>query len=147
MPIERSAGVIIFRKEKDQIYYLLLHYPSLSHRAKKDYWDLPKGHIEKGETPLETAKREAREETGIEDLKFVEGFKETLKYFFKWQKKNILKFVTFYLAQTNTKKVKISSEHLGYLWLPYEKAIEKLTYKNAKKLLEKANLKIKELFK
>jgi bis(5'-nucleosidyl)-tetraphosphatase len=146
MPIEKSAGAIIFRKESfdaaqgkgDKIFYLLLHYPSNA-KAPKEYWDLSKGHIEKGESELETVKREVEEETGLKDIEFVEGFKEWIKYFFKWESKNILKFVTFYLAETETRDVKISGEHIGYEWLPYKEAIEKLTFKNAKEILKKAN--------
>jgi len=140
MPIEKSAGAIIFRYENNKIYYLLLHYPGLTHRAEKDYWDLPKGHIEKGETIAETIRREVEEETGLTDIQFVEGFKETIKYFFRFGGKNILKFVTFYLAETKTKEIKISSEHLGYQWLPYEEAMKQLTFKNAKEILKKANI-------
>jgi len=35
--------------------------------------------------------------------------------------------------------VKVSFEHIGFKWLPYEEAIEKLTFKNAKDILKKAN--------
>lgn len=139
MPVERSAGAIIFRKEEGKVFYLLLHYPGASHRAKSDYWDFPKGHIEKGESEIDTVKREIFEETGIEDIKIIEGFKETIKYFFKWQDKTVLKFVTFYLAKTEEEEVKISFEHIGYEWLPFEKALERLTHKTAKDLLEKAH--------
>jgi bis(5'-nucleosidyl)-tetraphosphatase len=138
MPIEKSAGAIIFRKEGERLLFLLLHYPSSS-RAQKEYWDLPKGHIEKGEKPEDTVKREVEEETGLKDIKFLKGFKETIKYFFKWKNKNILKFVTFYLVGTKTKNVKVSFEHLGFEWLPYEKALARLTFKNAKDVLQKAN--------
>jgi len=138
MPVEKSAGAVIFRKESDKPFFLLLHYPS-SAKAPKDYWDFPKGHIEKGENEIETARREVEEETGLKDIEFIEGFKETIKYFFKFEGKNILKFVTFYLAETKTKNVRVSFEHLGYEWLPYEKALKKLTYKNAKEILKKAN--------
>jgi len=74
MPKETSAGAVIFRKENNEIYYLLLHYES-------GHWDFPKGNIEEGEKEEETVKREAAEETGVEDIKIVEGFKEWIKYF------------------------------------------------------------------
>jgi len=138
MPIEKSAGAVIFRRENNKIYYLLLHYPS-SAKAPKEYWDLPKGHIEKGEKEIETVKREVEEETGLKDIEFVEGFKEWIKYFFKFQEKNIFKIVTFLLAETKTKEVKVSFEHVGYEWLSYKEAFEKLTFKNAKEILKKAN--------
>jgi len=138
MPIEKSAGAVIFRKEGNKIYYLLLHYPSNA-KAPREYWDFPKGHIEKGEKIEETVKREVKEETGLKDIKLIEGFKEWIKYFFKFKGKNIFKIVTFFLAETKTKTVKVSFEHIGFKWLPYEEAIEKLTFKNAKDILKKAN--------
>jgi len=139
MPVERSAGAIILRKESGKPLFLLLHYPSLNHRADKEYWDLPKGHIEKNEDILETVRREIFEETGLKEVNFIEGFKETIKYFFKWEGKNILKFVTYYLVETKTEEVKISPEHIGFRWLPFEEALKQLTFKNAKEILKKAN--------
>ncbi len=138
MPVEKSAGAIIFIREDNKIYYLLLHYPASS-RASKDYWDLPKGHIERGEKLIDVAKREVEEETGLKDIKFIKGFKETIRYFFRFKRKNILKFVTFYLAETKTKRVKISFEHSGFEWLCYEKALKRLTFKNTKETLKKAH--------
>jgi len=89
-----------------------------------------------------------KEETGLEDIKFVEGFKEWIKYFFKLKGKNIFKIVTFYLVETpyqnkfgtgQAKEVKISEEHIGYQWLPYKEALKQLKFKNAKEILKKAN--------
>jgi len=137
MLLEKSAGAVIFRKEGNKTYYLLLHYPRGA-RKPKPYWDFPKGHIEKGEKELDTVKREVREETGLEDIGFVGNFKERIEYFFRQEEKNILKLVTFYLAETKEKDVKISSEHAGFKWLSYEKALKKLTFQNAQKILQKA---------
>ena len=139
MPVEKSAGAVIFRREKGEIFYLLLHYPAFSHRAEESYWDFPKGHIEKGENLEETVRREVKEETGLEGIRFIKGFKETIRYFFRFEGKNILKFVTFFLAETETKEIKISFEHSGYQWLAYEKALEQLKFKNAKEILKKAD--------
>ena len=128
MPQEHSAGAVIINNGK----YLLLHY-------EEGHWDFPKGHIEKGETEEQTVKREIEEETGIKGIKFVEGFKEKISYFFKFEGKTIHKDVIFYLVKTQEEKVKLSFEHIGYEWLPYKEAYDKLTYKNAKGILEKAN--------
>ncbi len=136
--IEKSAGAVVFRKEDNDIYYLLLNYPSSS-KSTTDYWDFPKGHQESGEKELDAAKREVEEETGLKDLRFVQGFKEWLKYFFKFEGRNIFKIVVFYLAETNTKDIKISSEHIGYKWLSCEEALKQLTFQNAKEILKKAN--------
>ena len=142
MPRENSAGAIIFRIIDGVPHYLLLHYPS-------GHWEFAKGHIEKDEQPEEAAKREIAEETGIDDITLIPGFKEYSKYFFKKSydlvgeaKKKapwVFKLVVFYLAQTDEQEVKISHEHKGFAWLPYAAAIKKLTYKNAKELLKKAN--------
>lgn len=132
MPVEKSAGAVIFCREDKKIYYLLLHYQT-------GHWDFPKGNIEKGEKLEETVKREVKEETGLEDIEFVAGFKEVIKYFYKLKGKNIFKIVTFLLAETKTKKIKISWEHIGYKWLPCEETLEQLTFKNAKEILQKAN--------
>ncbi len=138
MPVERCAGVIIFRKSEGKLFYLLLHYPRGSRRPKP-YWDFPKGHIEKGEKPTMTARRETTEETGLTDISFIKGFEEKIKYFFEFKSKTILKFVVFYLAETKTKRVKISKEHIGYKWLLFEKALKQLKFQNAKAILKKAD--------
>ena len=132
MPIEKSAGAVIFRKDEGKIFYLLLHYEA-------GHWDFPKGHIEKGGKLEETAKRETKEETGLQDIKFIDGFKEWIKYFFKSEKGNIFKIVTFFLVETNQKEIKLSFEHTGYQWLPLEEAQKQLTFKTAKQILKKAN--------
>lgn len=132
MSLEHSAGAIIFRKKEGKKFYLLLHY-------KSGHWEFPKGHIEKGEKETKTAERETKEETGIKDIIFIKGFKELIKYFFKVKKRTILKTVIFYLAETKTEKIKLSKEHIGFKWLDYSKAKKQLTFKNAQKILEKAN--------
>ena len=66
MIFEKSAGIIIFRKNR-ALKYLLLNYPS-SVRTENKYWGFTKGRIEPGEKELDAAKREAEEETGIKDL-------------------------------------------------------------------------------
>lgn len=131
MKHEKSAGAVIFRKDKE-IMYLSLHY-----EAK--HWDFPKGNVEANETDQETVKREVEEETGIKDIKIVRGFKEKIHYFYKLKNELMSKDVVFYLAKTKTKQIKLSFEHIGSIWLPYDKAIKKLTYKNAKEILKKAN--------
>lgn len=132
MPVEKSAGAIVFRKENGKIKYLLIQYGW-------GHWEFPRGMIEKGETLEETARREIKEEVGIEDVKFIPGFKEWIKFFFKLKEKNIMKIATFLLVETKTEEVKLSHEHKDYIWLDYERALEKLTFKNSKEVLKKAH--------
>ncbi len=129
---EKSSGTVIFRDTPEGIVFLLLHYPS-------GHWDFVKGKMEKGENPLDTVVREAKEETGISDLNFVEGFEENIEYDFQFEGELIHKKVVFYLAKTNTEKITISHEHLDFAWLDYKSAFEKTTYQNAKSVLSKAN--------
>lgn len=131
MPVQHSAGAIIYRKESGQIFYLLLHY-------EEGHWGSAKGHIEKMETIEETARREIREETGLKDIRFINEFKELNQYFFHTREGKVFKTVTFLLAETGTKEVKLSCEHIGFAWLPFEEAMKKITYKNEKQLLQKA---------
>ena len=132
MPTEKSAGAVIFQKEKGNIYYLILQY-------SPDYWGFPKGRIEKGEELKESARREIEEETGIKDIKFINGFKETIEYFFKRKGKAFFKTAIYFLAETEKREVKLSSEHIDFRWLPQKEALEQLTFKNSKGILEKAN--------
>ena len=124
---EHSAGVIIVRKERGKFLYLLLHY-----QFKTEYWDLPRGNVEKGETEKQAAMREIKEETGITDIKFVEGFHESVSWFYKRNHKTIAKSVTFFLADTKQSEVKLSAEHIGYEWLEYENAYKRATFENTK---------------
>ncbi len=128
---ETSAGIVIFRKEGSKILFLLLHYPS-------GHWDFVKGKMEKGESTHETAIREAKEETGITDITFLENFEEWIKYEFQYQGELVRKKVVFFLAETKTKKVMISHEHLDYTWMDYNTSMEKTTFDNAKTVLTRA---------
>lgn len=132
MPREISAGAVIFRRENGEPVYLLLHYSS-------GHWDFVKGHIEEGEDEIQTVIREAREEAGITDLKLIPNFKERIRYFFKRNKQIVYKEVVFFLAETKQKKVKLSYEHIGYVWLPFKQAFLQLTFENAKNVLKKAH--------
>lgn len=140
MPKETSAGAIIFRMENNAPHYLLLHYPSKN--RKGGHWEFAKGHVEPGETEEETVKREVFEETGINDLEIIPEFKQYIKYFFREygdSKKWIFKLVAFFIAETKTENIKLSPEHINFLWLPYQEALKKITYKNSKELFKKAN--------
>lgn len=132
MPREVSAGAVVFYLNNSGPEYLLLHY-ELGH------WEFAKGHIEKDEDERETVRREVAEETGIAEMTFVEGFRESIEYYFRWQGKSIFKIVVFYLVRTPTKEVRLSNEHIGYEWLSYDEAMMRLKFKNSKHVLEKAN--------
>ncbi len=127
---EVSAGVILSRIGA-QREYLILDYGS--------HWDFPKGHVESGEDLETTARRELQEETGIRDARFIPGFKESMRYFYRKSGEGMLKVVTYFLAETAAGEVTLSFEHHGFAWLPYEECLKRLTFQNARDLLAKAH--------
>ena len=129
---QKSAGIVLFRNISNENEFLLLNYP-------QGHWDFIKGKIEQNETPHETAIRETKEETGITNIEFVDGFEESVEYDFRFKKEEIHKKVIFFLAKTNEKNIKLSHEHNDYLWLEYNDALKKTTFENAKNVLTKAN--------
>jgi bis(5'-nucleosidyl)-tetraphosphatase len=132
---EKSCGAVVVLTNKEP-KYLLLHYEA-------GHWDLVKGNVEPNESEKDTVIRELREETGIAEARFVEGFKEKIEYFYRRQGTTIHKEVVFFLIETTTETVKLSYEHVGYTWLEFQQAVEKLTFKNAKDVLKKADKLLK----
>lgn len=127
---EKSCGAVVFF-EDGAINYLLLQYEA-------GHWDFVKGNVEANEREIDTVLRELKEETGIIATNVLEGFRERIQYFYRRQGETIQKEVVFYIIQANTEKVELSFEHVGYTWLDYQHALEKLTFKNAKEVLQKA---------
>lgn len=136
---ETSAGALIFYIENSKPIFLLLKYPS--------YWGFVKGIIEKDEEELHTIKREAKEEADISDIRFLEGFRQVISYFFKFNGQIVSKQIIFLLGEINkeqAEKVKISSEYEGFKWAGFEDAMKVVKHKNEKDLLTKANEFFKE---
>jgi bis(5'-nucleosidyl)-tetraphosphatase len=128
---EKSCGAIVFARNAE-VNYLLLHYEA-------GHWDFVKGNVEPNESERDTVMRELKEETGIVDAQLIDGFREKIEYFYRRQDATIHKEVVFFLIEARTEKVELSYEHVGYDWLNYQRAMEKLTFKNAKDILQKAH--------
>ncbi len=128
---EKSCGAVVVLTNMEP-KYLLLHYEA-------GHWDFVKGNVEPNESEKDTVIRELKEETGIVDARFFDDFREKIEYFYRRQGTTIRKEVVFFLAETHTEKVTLSFEHVGYAWLNYQHALEKLTFKNAKDILQKAH--------
>jgi len=118
------------------------HVAAIHPRGRRPgLWALPKGNIDPGETPAETAIREVYEETGI-----VGKLDEKLgdvKYTYTWDGEPIFKIVSFFL-------VRYSSGRLGDIrpemavevdearWLPLEDAPKLLAYGGERQMVERA---------
>ena len=100
---QKSAGIVLFRNTSNKNEFLLLNYP-------QGHWDFVKGKVEEGEMPHETALRETKEETGISDIEFIDGFEESVEYNFKFKNEDIHKTVVFFLAKFVTLKIHVFLE-------------------------------------
>ena len=136
MPVLRSAGIIFYRNTPDGRRYLILR--SSKHiTARSDYWDLPKGELEAKEKGIDAARREAREEAGIEDFSLIDEFKFTAQYFSRREGESIPKYVAVFLANTDQEEITLSWEHDAYEWATLEEATKKLT--TMKEAIKKAD--------
>jgi 8-oxo-dGTP pyrophosphatase MutT (NUDIX family) len=129
---EKSCGAVIYINNQEKTRYLLLNYTA-------GHWDFVKGNVEPNETEKQTVTREMMEETGITEAQFIDGFRESINYFYRRQGLTINKEVVFYIIESKTQEIKISFEHIGFIWLDYQHAMEKLTFKNAKDVLQRAH--------
>lgn len=129
---ERSAGAIIFSVNSPSDVSFLL----LQHNA--GHWDFAKGNIEYGENESQAALREIREETGIESVHFLEGFRARVEYYYKRDGNLVHKEVVFFLARSDSQRVILSDEHIGYSWCDFDRSLAKLTYTSARDVLKQA---------
>lgn len=111
-----SAGVVVVRRSAGGWRYLLLRVYG--------YWDFPKGEVEAEEDPLETARREVGEETGLDDLRFAWG-----REFYETEPYGQGKVARYYLARSDSGPVVLGvnpdlghPEHHEYRWVTAEQA-------------------------
>lgn len=141
---EFSSGAIIFRKEKDSVSFLLIY----SKRNK--IWGFPKGHIEPGENETQTALREIAEETGLSDLRFIQGFRlesvyNTISKRLPFKGEVIEKHSIYFLCGTNTKEIKVDGVEISdFKWVEPENGMGLLYFGELKKILEQARSFLKE---
>lgn len=120
---EKSCGCIIIKNGK----VLLI-------QQTEGHWGFPKGHMELGETEIETAKREVKEETNI-DVEINKDKRYVLEY---TTDKGVLKEVVLFIAKKiNGDERYQVSEIKTMEWLTYKDAIDRITYDNTRELLKR----------
>lgn len=129
MNYEKSCGAIVFRKYHGNTEILLVRH------LKAGHWSFPKGHMEAGETEEETARREIKEETGL-DVLLDTGFRETVTYS---PKRNTKKTVVYFVGMATSHELIPQKEEISQLrWLEIDQANAALTYDNDKAIVSKA---------
>lgn len=133
-----SAGIILI---KDGSILLL--------RNRKGHIDFPKGHVEEGESILEAAIREFKEETGLsdKDIYIIPGKEYVMEYPVlekgEIQNKRVILFLAKYVGKG---EVKISKEHSEYKWAPLDEKLEReLKYREQKNIIKQLLKDIQEI--
>lgn len=123
---EHSCGAVVFRKINGENRFLLIK------NRRSNHWGFPKGHMEKGETREETAKREVLEETGIH-INIIDGFCKESQYKIGTR---IEKRVEVFLGSTEDTQTILQREEIeDYRWLRFPEALETLKFENDKEIL------------
>ena len=125
---EKSCGAVVFTEADGTRKYLII-------RMNLGHCGLPKGHIEKYETEIDTALREVREETGVE-IELVDGFRKSVEYSLSARTK---KESVYFLGRFDGGDVKIQeAEVSSYRLCSYETARRLITYENDRLILDAA---------
>ncbi len=136
-----SAGGAVFKKEGEKTLWLLIQ-PARNDKSPKEIrWQLPKGLVGEGEKMEAAAVREVEEEGGV-SVKVI-GKVDSIRIIFSntfegKPEEKILKTIAFYLMEYLEEKANGHDEEVAeVVWLPFEEAKERLTFKNEKEILEK----------
>lgn len=128
---ERSAGFILYTWRDGVAHYLLLDYGK--------HWDFPKGHVEPGESDVQAALRELKEETGLRTISIAPEFSKEVVYFFRHKSRGLIrKTVVLFLAHSEQTEVLLSDEHTSHLFLPLKAALNQVTFASARQILQAA---------
>lgn len=136
MKQETSSGAVVYKKENDEYLFLLVY------SVKNKEWSFPKGHIEKDETELKAAEREIFEETGIKNLRFIDGFKFTDSYLTRGvlpetKGETVIKNVIYYLCYTDSNFINPNNNEINNCkWFTFDDAIKALKFENQHKLIK-----------
>lgn len=130
MKFEKSCGIVVFTRIDDENKYVLV-------QSKRGHFGFPKGHVEEGETEIETAKREVFEEVRLSPT-IISGFRKVSEYLIP--NTDIKKQVIFFLGFYKSGEIIVQETELNNAVLvSYDDAMDLLKHENNKKLLMEAN--------
>jgi 8-oxo-dGTP pyrophosphatase MutT (NUDIX family) len=134
---EFSAGGVLVRRLRGRWFVAAIRPAG----RKRPVWALPKGVIDPGETPEETAVREVAEETGVQGT--VLGKLGDVRYVYTWAGRRIFKVVSFYLLRYRSGRLgdlppQTAHEVDEVRWIPLEDAPKLLTYRGEREMAERA---------
>jgi 8-oxo-dGTP pyrophosphatase MutT (NUDIX family) len=131
MKKDTSFGIVpIILSERGLPRFLLIH-------QTVGHWAFPKGHPEENETPIESARRELMEETGVSNIRMLDGYSYIQNYLFEKEGEQIEKTVTFFAGFVEDEKVVVNKDEVqDFEWLCYQDALERLTYEDSKQLVK-----------
>jgi bis(5'-nucleosidyl)-tetraphosphatase len=136
---EESFGIIPLAKHGGHWQVFLIQ-----HRGGR-YWGFPKGHAEPNETPLESASRELKEETGLDCIRVLSDEPLQEQYWFQIEGKRVFKKVTYFIAEVGGTVTLQKTEINDGIWVPLDEAIDKVTHAEGKAILTEAIKLLKEL--
>ena len=137
MKREFSAGGVLVRTVAGRP-----HLAAIRPEGKRPgTWVLPKGNIDPGESPAETALREVREETGVEG-RLLEKLGD-VRYVYTWHGERIFKVVSFFLLRAGRGRIGAIDEAMRVevaeaRWLALDEAPELLAYGGEREMAAKA---------
>ncbi|MCA9357979.1 NUDIX domain-containing protein [Candidatus Kaiserbacteria bacterium] len=138
-----SYGIIPIKKIEGAWKVFLIN--QFSKIGNNTYWVLPKGHPEAGESPLQTAVRELKEETNMHATQVFQEPVFTSEYSFVYDGAKIEKSVHFFIGIIEAAEVMLDPQEVKEAgWYGLEAAIERLDYKQTKELFRAAKLHIEQ---
>ena len=136
MTDEFSAGGVVVRRMQGRPFVAVV-------RVRDKIFALPKGHPMGAETPADTARREVREETGLE-TEVVEKLGD-VRYWYQRGGRRIHKTVAFYLFRYRSGNVEDHDHEVEEaLWLPLDEAEQRLAYKGEREMVVAARSRVQE---